>query len=89
MNTSRQSTSEIIAGYLDAVIRKSASAVDRYFDPDIEYMVNGTPDPDPEGILPPISRECHGALPWMGLYRDRDALKKFLAHMHSNLEVTG
>jgi len=38
-----QSNSELIASYLDAVIRKDASAVDRFFATDVEYMVNGTP----------------------------------------------
>jgi hypothetical protein len=48
----------LIAAYLDAVIRKDASAVDEYFDPNVEYMVNGTPSADPEGVLPPISGDC-------------------------------
>ena len=88
MQVPMQSTSAIIAAYLDAVIRKDSSAVDRYFDPHIEYMVNGTPVPDPTGTLPPISEDCHAALPWLGLYHGRDALKDFLAHMHRNLEIT-
>jgi ketosteroid isomerase-like protein len=88
MDATARSNSELIAAYLDAVIRKDPSAVDRYFDPDVEYMVNGTPWSDPAGTLPPISAECHAALPWLGLYRGREALKGFLAHMHRNLEVT-
>jgi ketosteroid isomerase-like protein len=83
-----QSSSAIIAAYLDAVIRKDLSAVDRYFDPNVEYMVNGTPTPDPLGLLLPISAECHAALPWLGVYRGRESVKSFLAHMHRNLEVT-
>jgi hypothetical protein len=35
------SNAAIIAQYLDAVIRKDASAMDRYFRPEVEYMVNG------------------------------------------------
>jgi len=81
-------SAELIAAYLDAVIRKDASAVDRYFHPDVEYMVNGTPQPDPAGVLPPLSEDCHAALPWLGLYRGREAVRNFLAHMHRNLEVT-
>ena len=88
MSARAQSSGELIAAYLDAVIRRDASAVDRYFDPNVEYMVNGTPSPDPAGVLPPISLECHSALPWLGIYRGREALKGFLAHMHRNLEVT-
>jgi ketosteroid isomerase-like protein len=84
----RQSNSEIIAAYLDAVVRKDASVVDRFFAPDVEYMVNGTASPDPGGVLPPISTDCHKALPWLGLHRGRRAVKKFLDHMHRNLEVT-
>ena len=81
------SNSEIIAAYLDAVMRKDASVVDRFFAPEVEYMVNGTPVPDRSGVLPPISADCHAALPWLGLHRGRGAVKEFLAHMHRNLEV--
>ena len=88
MNASAQSSGELIGAYLDAVIRKDSSAVDRYFAQNVEYMVNGTSSPDPAGVLPPISLECHSALPWLGVYRGREALKGFLAHMHRNLEVT-
>ena len=83
-----QSNSELIAAYLDAVMRKDASVVDRFFDPYVEYMVNGTMSPDAAGVLPPISAECHAALPWLGIHRGRAAVKDFLAHMHRNLEVT-
>jgi ketosteroid isomerase-like protein len=79
---------ELIAAYLDAVIRKDASAVDRYFAPNVEYMVNGTPAPDLAGTLPPNSAQCQAALPWLGIYRGREPLKGFFAHMHRNLEVT-
>lgn len=88
MTTATQSSSELIAAYLDAVIRKDESAVDLYFDPNVEYMVNGARQRDDAGVLPPISADCHAALPWLGLYHGRDALKDFLAHMHRNLEVT-
>lgn len=83
-----QSNSELIAAYLDAVMRKDASVVERFFDPNVEYMVNGTPTPDPGGVLPPISAECHAALPWLGMHRGRTAVRDFLAHMHDNLKVT-
>jgi ketosteroid isomerase-like protein len=84
----KQSNSEIIAAYLDAVRRKDASIIDRFFAQDVEYMVNGTPAPDLAGVLPPISADCHAALPWLGLHRGREAVKEFLAHTHRNLEVT-
>jgi len=83
-----QSNSELIAAYLDAVMRKDASVVERFFAPDVEYMVNGTSSPDAAGVLPPISVACRAALPWLGLHRGREAVKNFLAHMHRNLEVT-
>ena len=82
-----QSNSEIIAAYIDAVIRKDTSAIDLFFAPDVEYMVNGTSSPDPDGVLPPISVDCRDALPWVGVHRGREAAKEFLAHMHRNLEV--
>jgi ketosteroid isomerase-like protein len=88
MGAAVQSNSELIAAYLDAVIRKDASVIDRYFHPNVEYMVNGTLARDPAGILPPISTDCHTALPWLGIYHGRAALKGFLEHMHRNLEVT-
>jgi ketosteroid isomerase-like protein len=88
MREAARSNSELIAAYLDAVILKDQSAVDRYFDPDVEYMVNGAPKRDEAGELQPISADCHAALPWLGLYHGREALKVFLAHMHRNLEVT-
>jgi len=83
-----QSYSEIIAAYLDAVIRKDVSVIDRFFAPDVEYMVNGTPSPDLAGVLPPISADCRAAPPGLGLHCGREAVKNFLAHMHRNLEVT-
>jgi ketosteroid isomerase-like protein len=88
VSVSTQSNSELIAAYLDAVMRKDDSVVERFFAPDVEYVVNGTPALDPAGVLPPISAECHAALPWLGVYRGRYAVKEFLAHMHRNLEVT-
>lgn len=82
-----RSSAELIGENLDAVIRKDGTAVDRFFDSNVEYIVNGTSSGDPSGVLPPISMDCHSALPWLGLYRGRDALKGFLEHMHRNLEV--
>ena len=87
MSAPKPSNSEIITAYLDAVMRKDASVIDHFFAPDVEYMVNGTPAPDGSGVLPPISADCHRALPWLGLHRGRAAVKEFLAHMHRNLEV--
>ena len=83
-----QSNSELIAAYLDAVIRKDSSAVDRFFAPDVEYVVNGARITYPAGTLPPISADCCIALPWLGMHKGREAVKVFLAHMHRNLEVT-
>ena len=88
MIASSQSTADLIAAYLESVIRQDSAAVDRYFDPDVEYLVNGTRLPDASRQLPPISADCHTALPWAGLYRGRAELKAFLAHMHRNLKVT-
>jgi ketosteroid isomerase-like protein len=88
MNGVAQSNSDLVAAYLDAVMRKDASLVDRFFHPDIEYTVNGSPIPDPQGRVPPISEDCRAALPWLGVHRGREAVKTFLEHMHRNLEVT-
>ena len=77
MSTAAQSNSERIAAFLDAVIRKDASAVDRYFAPDVEYMVNGAPEPDTAGALPPISEDCRAALPWLGLYYGQGGAQGF------------
>jgi ketosteroid isomerase-like protein len=82
------SNSELIAAYLDAVLHKDVSAVDRFFAPDVEYLVNGSHVAGFTGTLPPISADCHAALPWLGLHKGKQAVKDFLAHMHRNLEVT-
>jgi ketosteroid isomerase-like protein len=83
-----QSNAEIVADYLDCVLRKDPTAVDRFFHPDIEYVVNGSRLLDRDPAIPSISAECITALPWLGHYRGKDALKTFLEHMHKNLEVT-
>lgn len=87
VSTPKQSNSEIIGAYLDAVVRKDASVIDRFFAPDVEYMVNGATVPDRTGVLPPISADCQVALPWLLLHRGREAVKEFFAHVHRNLEV--
>jgi hypothetical protein len=73
VNMSTHSNSELIAAYLDAVVRKDDSVVERFFAPDVEYMVNGAAVLDPDGVLPPVSADCHAALPWLGLHRGRGA----------------
>ena len=88
MNTPVRSNPDIIATYLDAVMRKEASAVDHFFAPNVEYVVNGTPVADLMADVPPISAECQAALPRIGVHSGRENVKKFLAHMHGNLEVT-
>lgn len=87
MGGANQPSTDLIRAYLEAVIRKGATAVDRFFDSNVEYMLNGTALGGPEGVLPPISAECHSTLPWPGLYRGREAVKGFLEHMHQNLEI--
>ncbi len=87
VSVENQSNSELIAAYLDAVIRKDVSAVDRFFATDVEYVVNGTPNADAAGALP-ISADCCNALPWLGMHKGKEAVKAFLTHMHRNLEVT-
>lgn len=87
MSVHTPSNSELIEAYLDAVMRKDVSVSERFFTHDVEYLVNGTPLPDANRLLPAISADCLAALPWLGLHRGREAVKKFLAHMHNNLEV--
>ena len=52
MATEIESNAQIVASYRDAVLRKDHSAVDRFFDPKVEYFVNGTSQRDPELKLP-------------------------------------
>jgi glyoxylase-like metal-dependent hydrolase (beta-lactamase superfamily II)/ketosteroid isomerase-like protein len=85
---SRTDAADVIKSYLDAVARKETGVVERFFHPDVEYMVNGVASLDDGGTLPPISPQCSAALPWLGLYRGRDALHAFLEHMNRNLEIT-
>ena len=84
----KRSNAEIVAEYLDCVLRKDSAAVDRFFHRDIEYVINGSPLPDRDPSIAPISAECLVALPWLGHYRGKTALKGFLDHMHRNLDVT-
>ena len=52
-------------------------------------MVNGLSSPA-EAVDPPaLSSDLRSALPWLGTYRGLDEVRGFLAHMHSNLDVTG
>jgi ketosteroid isomerase-like protein len=91
VTTGAGSSVATLAGeYLDAVTRgEGAAAAERYFHPEIVYIVNGPPSPA-EGVdLPALSSELHSALPWLGIYRGLDEVRAFLTHMHSNLEVTG
>jgi ketosteroid isomerase-like protein len=86
----RRSVAALAGEYLDAVVRgEGAAAAERYFHPDIMYVVNGPPSPAAAVDLPVLSTELRSALPWLGMYRGLDKVRAFLAHMHSNLDVTG
>ena len=78
---------EIVASYLDAVLHRDASAIDRFFHPEIEYIVNGAPIRDAAGRLPPISPELGNALPWLGLHRGLTQVHSFFDCLHRNLDV--
>jgi len=69
---------QLIATYLEAVIRKDASAVEKSLPSGrrIRRQRRGTARSDC-GTLPLISQECHTALPWLGLHRGREAVKAF------------
>ena len=76
--------------YLDAVSRgEGVRAAERYFHPEIVYIVNGPPSPVDGLALPSLSSELRSGLPWLGMYRGLDQVRAFLAHMHANLDVTG
>ena len=84
------SVASLAEAYLDAVSRgDGAAAAERYFHPDIVYIVNGPPALVDALALPPLSDELHSGLPWLGMYRGLEEVRAFLAHMHANLEVTG
>lgn len=82
-----RSTGEIVGEYLDCVLRRDHTAVDRLFHPEIEYVINGSPLPDRDPAMPPISPECIAAMPWLGRYQGKSAVKAFLDHMHRNLDI--
>ena len=83
-----RTNAEIVAAYLDAVLHGDARAIDRFFHPEIEYVVNGAAVRDAAGRLPPISRELCEALPWLGLRRGRTEVHAFFDCLHRNLDVT-
>jgi len=84
------SVAAVAEAYLDGVGRgEGIAAAERCFHPDIVYTVNG-PRSRTDGLaLPALTGELHTALPWLGSYRGLDQVRTFLAHMHSNLDVTG
>ena len=87
---SAPSVASLAEAYLDEVVRgQGVRAAEHYFHPDIVYIVNGPASPADTVDLPVLSSELHSALPWLGIYRGLDEVRAFLAHMHSNLEVTG
>ena len=76
--------------YLDAVSRGEGNAVaERYFHPEIVYIVNGPRSRSPGPALPALSSDLQSALPWLGSYRGLDEVRTFLTHMHANLDVIG
>jgi len=84
----KRSNTNIVAEYLDCLLRRDPADVDRFFHPDIEYVVNGSPLPDRDPAIPPISAESFAALPWAGHYRGKSAVKRFFRHMHEHLDIT-
>jgi ketosteroid isomerase-like protein len=84
------SVASLAEAYLDAVSRgEGIAAAERYFHPDIVYIVNGPPAPVEGLALPSLSSELHSGLPWLGMYRGLGEVRAFLTHMHANLDVTG
>lgn len=87
---STSSVASLAQTYLDAVSRgEGVAAAERYFHPDIVYIVNGPPTPVDGLALPSLSSELHSGLPWLGVYRALDQVRAFLTHMRANLDVTG
>ena len=84
----KQSNSEIIAAYLDAVIRKDASVVDRFFAPEVEYMVNGTRARECCRQFPRIARQRFPGLACIAVERrSRDFWYTCIATWRSSLLV--
>lgn len=84
------SVAALAEAYLEAVGRgEGIAAAERYFHPDVVYVVNGPPAPVDGLALPSLSSELHSGLPWLGTYHGLDEVRGFLDHMHVNLEVTG
>jgi ketosteroid isomerase-like protein len=83
------SIARIAGEYLDAVTRgEGVAAAERYFHPDVVYIVNGPPASAGAVELPALSGELRSALPWLGIYRGLDEVRAFLTHMHANLDVS-
>lgn len=84
------SVAALVEAYLDAVSRgEGIAAANRYFHPDIVYIVNGPSVPVDGLALPSLSRGLHSGMPWLGMYRGLDEVRAFLSHLHANLDVTG
>jgi hypothetical protein len=61
-----QSSGKLVSLYMEAITRRDTAVVDRFFHPDVEYIVNGTASRDTAAQLPSISEQCGTALPWAG-----------------------
>ena len=60
-----RSRSELIEAYLDAVMRKDTSVIERWVAQDVEYVVNGTPVPDAKwSVFHPSVKRRRSRLEW-------------------------
>jgi len=67
---------QTIQDFFAAFGRGDLAAIDRYFEPDVEYVVIGA-------AVPGTAR----AIPWAGLHRGREAVKSFFSMLTGSIEV--
>lgn len=67
---------QTIQEFFAAFGRGDLGAIDRYFTPDVEYVVVG-------GDVPGTTR----AIPWAGVHRGREAVKSFFALLTGSIQV--
>lgn len=78
ISTEQQTGAEIVKAFFEAFGQRDLSAVDRYFAPDVDYIVIGA-----------NLAEAVEAIPWLGQYSGREGAKEFISHLQSNIDILG
>ena len=74
MNTSENV--KIVQNFFEAFQKGDVDVIDRFFSPEIEYLVNST-----------LSDETTKAIPWNGMHKGKKEVKAFIARLLASVDV--